>query len=418
VFFPASFVPAGRFAAESFSCQSMVLHLVKTIHGAPWAMRQIRELSRSGADIAVALPSAQKGLASRYRDFGARVVEADLDFTARRPWRLAHAVRRCRELIAEVQPDIIHSHFVSTTVTARLALGRAHPVPRVFQVPGPLHLEHAAFRRLDLATSGPLDYWIGSCRWTCDEYRRAGIPAERVFLSYYGSDVETLRHGERGSFRRELGLSHDAPLVGLVAHIYAPKRFLGQTRGLKGHEDFIDAFRIVVERIPSARAVIVGGPWNGATAYEQRLRALGRASCGDRIMFTGHRTDIPAVYADLDVAVHPSLSENCGGAVESLAAQVPTVATAVGGLPDVVVPDRTGWLVPPRSPRELAGAMLEALANREEAARRARAGRDLVRRLFDVRRTGAEVASIYRQILGAREFPAMAAEDARACTNG
>src|SRR5262249_38225509 len=152
---------------------------------------------------------------------------------------------------------------------------------------------------------------------------------ERVFLSYYGTDVDPLRLGARGAFRREIRLEPDAPVVGLVAWMYAPKRFLGQTRGLKGHEDFIDAIRIVAGRLPAVRAGIVGGPWNGATAYERRLRTRARTVCGDRIVFTGQRTDIPAVYAGLDVAVHPSLSENCGGAVESLAAGVPTIATAV-----------------------------------------------------------------------------------------
>jgi glycosyltransferase involved in cell wall biosynthesis len=387
------------------------------VYGATWALRQVHELRRAGLAVTVALPSAHDGLAPRYRECGADVIEADLDFTSHQPWRLAQAMRRCRQLVEEIEPELIHSHFVSTTLVARLALGRHHPLPRVFQVPGPLHLEHAAFRRLDLATSGSNDAWIGSCRWTCDEYRRRGIPAERVFLSYYGTDVDTLRSAERGVFRRDLGLTAGAPLVGLVAHMYAPKRFLGQTRGLKGHEDFIDAFRIVLDRRPEVRVVIVGGPWNGAAVYERRLRARAREACGDRILFTGHRTDIPAVYADLDLAVHPSLSENCGGAVESLAAGVPTIATAVGGLPDVVIQGKTGWVVQPRNPRQLAAAMLEALANRDEGARRALAGRDLVRRLFDVRRTGAEIVSIYRNILGAQDFGSRADADVRACTN-
>src|SRR5262249_57724013 len=133
----------------------MVLHLVKTVHGATWALRQIRELRRASVEVTVALPSADEGLATRYRDSGARIIEADLDFTARHPWKLARAVRRCREIVAEVRPAVIHSHFVSTTLVARLALWRRYHIPRVFQVPGPLHLEHTAFRRLDLPTTRP-----------------------------------------------------------------------------------------------------------------------------------------------------------------------------------------------------------------------------------------------------------------------
>jgi glycosyltransferase involved in cell wall biosynthesis len=279
-----------------------------------------------------------------------------------------------------------------------MALGRGHEVPRIFQVPGPLHLEHRPFRALDLFTSGPRDWWVASCRWTRDEYLRCGVPPERVFLSYYGTDVDAFP-SKGSTFREELGVARETPLVGLVAHVYRPKYVLGQTRGLKGHEDFIDAVGLVLRRWPDARAVIVGGPWSGAKRYEARLRTRARRVGRDRILFTGHRTDIPSIYADLDVAVHPSLSENCGGAVESLAAGRPTVATAVGGLPDVVIDGETGWLVPPRDPERLAAAILEALENRDEARRRAAAGQALVRKLFDVRRTGREIASIYAQVL-------------------
>jgi glycosyltransferase involved in cell wall biosynthesis len=98
--------------------------------------------------------------------------------------------------------------------------------------------------------------------------------------------------------------------------------------------------------------------------------------------------------------VHPSLSENCGGAVESLAAACPTVATQVGGLPDVVIDGETGWLVPPAAPDRLADAIEQALGDRDEARRRARAGQALVRQLFTIERTAVDVELIYRAILG------------------
>jgi len=376
-----------------------VLHLLKTARGASWALRQVAELRRAGIDIVVALPSATAGLAPRYAELGATVVPVDLDFTTKHPWRLAQALRRCRRLVTCARPDVIHSHFVSTTLVARLALGRRHPTPRLFQVPGPLHLEHAPFRTLDLATAGPRDAWIASCRWTREEYLRRGVPSDRVFLSYYGADLAGIRSGTRGVLRRELGLDPHTPLVGMVAYLYPPKWFLGQRRGIKGHEDFIDAFAEVARVRPEVRAVVVGGAWTGATRYERRLRAYARRRCGTAILFTGNRSDVPDVYADLDVAVHPSLSENCGGAVESLAAACPTIGTAVGGLPDVVRPGQTGWLVPPHAPLHLAAAMLEALAGPTLARGRARAGRALVDRLFDPAHTGRDIVAIYERVL-------------------
>ncbi len=118
------------------------------------------------------------------------------------------------------------------------------------------------------------------------------------------------------------------------------------------------------------------------------------------MLFLGPRDDVPSIYADLDLAVHPSLSENVGGAVESLLAACPTVASNVGGLPDLVQDGVTGWLVPPRRPDLLAESMLDALAHPEEARRRADRGRELARVMFDVNRTGREIAAIYGRLTG------------------
>ena len=130
------------------------------------------------------------------------------------------------------------------------------------------------------------------------------------------------------------------------------------------------------------RGVIVGGPWGNARWYERRIRSLGARLCGSALIFTGHRPDIPEIYPDLDLAVVPSLSESLGGAVEPLLSGVPVVATNVGGLPDVIQEGKTGWLVPPRRPADLARAMLEALEKPEEARRRTSQGQKLARSLM------------------------------------
>jgi glycosyltransferase involved in cell wall biosynthesis len=370
---------------------------VKTTRGAGFVLRQVAALRKLGVEVVVALPSRTDGLAPRYAAVGAEVVEADLDFGARAPWRLSSALRRCRALVADVRPDVIHSHFVSTTLVARLALGRRHPTPRVFQVPGLLHLEHALFRQLDLATAGPGDVWVGCCEAISAAYRRAGVAPARVFQSYYGLELEGFGGAARGGFRRAHGIGPTTPLVGMVGYMYRPKWFLGETRGVKGHEDLLDAVKLVREARPEVRAVIVGGAWDGAERYEEALRA----QAGKGVLFTGEVTDTRAVYADLDVAVQPSRSEGLPNAtVEALASGCPVVATAVGGLPDVVRDGSTGWLVHAADPVQLANAILEALADRAEAERRAAAGRDLVTRLLTVERTAAEIAALYGKLVG------------------
>ena len=139
---------------------------------------------------------------------------------------------------------------------------------------------------------------------------------------------------------------------GWSPYCYKPKAYLGSRRGIKGHEDFIDAVGLLRRDGLDVIGVVAGGAWQGAEAYYDAVQAYARANTDARVMFLGTRRDIAAIYADLDVAVHPSLSENLGGAAESLLFGVPTVTTNVGGFPDLIADGVTGRMVPPRDPVE------------------------------------------------------------------
>ncbi len=386
-----------------------VLHLLKANRGGTWAWRQAAVLKAAGADVVVALPPGT-GLTPAFRRAGATVVEADLGVSVDEPWRAASALGRVRRLVDELKPDVIHTHAAGMAAVARLALGRSHPVPRVFQVRSPEHLEHPALRRLDLATAGPNDAWIATCRWIQQAYLQQGVSPGRVFLSHHGADLDRFTHAAAGGFRKALGVNEATAIVGMVAHMQKPRTLLGARRGPKGHEVFIEAFARVAKSRQNVLGVIVGGAWDGASAYEARLKTRGRELCGNALRFTGPRDDVPVVYRDLDVAVHPSRSDCGTGAVESLAAGCPTVSTDVGGLRDVVIHGRTGWVVQAGDADRLASAILQALGDRGEARRRASSGQELVRDLFDVERTGREVMAIYRRLTGMAAVEEEAAE--------
>jgi glycosyltransferase involved in cell wall biosynthesis len=374
-----------------------VLHLLKTGTGATWALRQTRELVKLGIEVHIAMPSGP--LVPRYEAAGIVVHQLQFALPVRRPRRWPALFSAFRDLVARVRPQLIHSHFVGTTLTMRLALGRWHPLPRLFQVPGPLHLEHVPFLKAEIRSAGPADAWIGSCQWTCDRYRQCGIAPARIFRAYYGSDLSDFANNEPGRLRQELGVDAATPLVGMVAYMYPPKRYLGQTRGVKGHEDLIDALAIARARGEEMVGVIVGGAWDGAVSYEARIRRYGTAKLGAAIRFLGNRNDVHRLYPDFDIAVHPSHSENLGGAAESLLHGVPTIATNVGGFPDLVIPRETGWLVPPSSPDLLADAILDAIADPTRARRFALAGQTRARQWLDVRENAREILGIYEQVL-------------------
>lgn len=374
-----------------------VLHFLKTAVGASWALRQLRELVKLGVDTHVALPPGP--MVRAYLDAGVKVHLLDSSINIRRPLDNIEIFKGIRRVVLDVGPDLLQSHFVANTLALRLALGRQHSLPRIFQVPGPLHLEHPFFRVMEIASAGKQDYWIGSCRWTRERYIRSGISPDRVGLVYYGVDLPDGVAERTNCLRREFGVSDGAPVVGNVAYFYPPKRYLGQKVGLKGHEDLVEALRLLGTRVPGLTCFLVGGPWQGGDWYFERVKSMASEISTCRIIFTGLRNDVHRIYNDFDVAVHPSHSENVGGAVESLLHGVPTVATKVGGFPDLVQQNVTGWLVPPKDPNALSRAIGQALADREAALRLAVAGRKRVEELMDVRMNAADLLGYYEQIM-------------------
>jgi glycosyltransferase involved in cell wall biosynthesis len=390
--------PCSRPEKES---RMRVLHLSKTSDASFWAVRQVAELLRNGVDVHVALPSPSGDALTAWRRTGANLHFADCRLPSRNPLQLASAISRIRRLVDAVHPDIIHSHSVTTTMMLRLALGPRHPVPRVFQVPGPLHLEQWPTRDSELALAGNNDYWIASSKFTKQLYKAAGVPAERLFLSYYSADTNAFSTKRTGYLRNKLNIPENALVVGNINLIYPPKRYLGHRVGLKCHEDIIEAISLVRRVRKDVWGVLVGGTFGTPGAYEENLRRLAEEKGAGQILMPGkiNTEEVALCWPDFDCAIHVPLSENCGGVVEPLLAGVPTIAGEVGGLPEVVQEGVTGRLVTARNPRLLAHAVLEVLYRLDEHKRMAQRGRQLVSVMFDPERCTQEVLSIYRHIL-------------------
>jgi glycosyltransferase involved in cell wall biosynthesis len=290
----------------------------------------------------------------------------------------------------------------------RLALGKKHPVPRIFQVPGPLHLEHWHSRAFEISSSGERDYWIGSSRFINLLYERARVPASRRFLSYHSADSKLFSAHRTGYLRRKLNLPPDAIVIGNINLIYPPKQLLGQRVGLKCHEDVIEAIALVQRTRKDVWGALIGGTFCGSGLYEAKLRNLAQEKGAGRILMPGkfNPQEVGWSWPDFDCAIHVPLSENCGGVTEPLLCQVPTIAGEVGGLPEVIYPGLTGELVPTRNPRLLAETILRVLREPSEHKRMAECGRQLVSAMFDPARCAREVLSIYRHLLFGDPRPA------------
>ncbi len=239
-----------------------------------------------------------------------------------------------RSHMRAVAPDIVHTHLGTADLVGGLA-ARSLGVPAVSTV-------HAIAEARD-GVEGVKDSVFALARRGCDArviavsesarraYReRSWGMGDRVVRIYNGIDV-TAVPGSGASVRRELGVGTDELLVGMVSAL----------RAVKGHDIAIETIAMLRERYPRLRLLIVG---QGTTSAELERLA---APLGDRVLFTGHRTDVMSVFDALDVCVHPSRMDAFPTTlIEALAASTPVLASSVGGIPEIVDDGQTGVLVP------------------------------------------------------------------------
>jgi glycosyltransferase involved in cell wall biosynthesis len=129
-----------------------------------------------------------------------------------------------------------------------------------------------------------------------------------------------------------------------------------------------------------------------------RVKAVGLE---ESVLLPGFREDLPRLLPCLDVLVHPALMEGLGVILlQAGAAGIPAVATAVGGIPEVVKHEETGVLVPPADPMALAAAIRDLLSHPERARSMGDAARHRVRTEFSVDRMVEGNISVYREVLG------------------
>jgi glycosyltransferase involved in cell wall biosynthesis len=194
---------------------------------------------------------------------------------------------------------------------------------------------------------------------------------------------------QRGSFRRELGVSNGAPLVGIVGRIFP----------IKNHRLFLNAAARVAAEEKAARFVVVG---DGALRQQMEEHANG-LGIADRVIFTGWRRDLPRIYADLDVLVVSSNNEGTPvSAIEAMAAGCPVVATRVGGLPDLIDDGETGYLVRRGDADSLGAAVMGLLRDRETARRIGESARARVAERFTIERLVADTERLYAGLLAKR----------------
>jgi len=313
------------------------------------------------------------------------------------PVRDLQTVVKLVRILRRQRPHIVETHTAKAGAVGRVAA-------RLAGVPVVIHVYHGhvfygyfgpAKTRLFLAIERRLARWTDRIvtispaqqRDITQVYRVA--PAGKVLMVPLGFDLGLFAAAggcRPGQLRAAHGILADAPLVG----------FVGRLTGVKQPGLYLEAARMVAAREPETRFVFVGDGELRAE-LEQRAAAAGLA---DRVVFAGWQTEMPAVYAELDVLALTSANEGTPVTViEALAAGVPVVATAVGGVPDVISDRETGLLVPRGRADLLAEGILEVVGDPERARGWARAGQKAVLERYSLHRLGEDMAAIYTDLL-------------------
>jgi glycosyltransferase involved in cell wall biosynthesis len=219
-----------------------------------------------------------------------------------------------------------------------------------------------------------------------------GYDEERIRVIRNGVDLGPFNVApEPMRIRRQLGLRSDVPLVAVVSRL----------NRMKGLEHFLESAAIVARRFPDARFLVVGEAPPHDLEYLEELKATtARLGIEDRVIFTGLRSDVPALLRCISVAVMPSLNEALSNSLlESMAAGAPTVATRVGGTPEAVVDGETGLLVPPGDVPALSRSILTLLESPTLARRLGAAARRLVEQHFSIDRMAEATTRVYDDLL-------------------
>lgn len=278
-------------------------------------------------------------------------------FVAPARYHIPDSIRRFRQFVAEVKPDVVCvAGYKMDIITAF-----TENVPSVAVTRGWTGQDWKVriFEWLDRKTLGRHAGVITVSPQQHEQVQRLGVSADKLFYIPNAIDLRSLSEAyDKSVLYREFGLPSTCSLVGIVGRLSVEK----------GHRYALEAAKWLEERGVACQWLIVGSGIERVNLQELSA-SLGLQQV---VHFAGERADGRSIIGGLDLLVLPSLTEGLPNVIlEAFAYKTPVVATAVGGVPELVKDRETGWLVPPRDPHALAQAIREALSNPEEARRRA-----------------------------------------------
>ena len=374
---------AGEGALRVFLLADHFGHDDGRVHGGTtYFLNAIPAMARSGLEVTACFMHARHPRADLLEAAGLPV-----HFLGCTKWD-PRALWRFESIARAFRPHVLHLHSFKSHFAGRRWARRAG-TPVVVHVHDQ-HLLPLPLRMLLRAQAGTTDALVGVTR-AATEFAswNYGIDVARCHTVLHGLNQELFLNAspESGAdVRVEFGIAADAPVLGVVARLAKSK----------GHDQLLRAMPEILRRVPDAVLMIVG---DGPTASGLRSLAA-RLGIDRHVLFTGQRSDIPAINQALDVSVMPSTCSEAFGmtALEAMLSGRPVVAFDSGGVRDLIEDGMTGFLVERFDLAMLARRIRELLIDTKRrgaigAAARARA------RTFTLERHVSRMTEIFRAVV-------------------
>jgi len=296
------------------------------------------------------------------------------------------AVLRLRDYLKKNRVDIFHAHDYKARLVGYWA-ARLARIPAVTTLHGWIQNTkratlYLAFDRLMLR------FYLKVIVVSRDLEKKVfdlGVPSERILLLHNAIAAPQGQQLSAEYYRHKLGFNDHMSLIGSI----------GRLSKEKGLDDLLLAAHSVLKKFPTARFLIIG---EGPEKVYLKAKAA-EMGVGPFLTFLGFRTDMEMIYPALDVVALSSYTEGLPKVLlEAMSYGKPVVATGVGGVPEVIIANKTGILVPAKSPDLLAKGICDILAEPDMARELGDAGRNLIQSQFSLGTRTLRLENLYEQI--------------------
>lgn len=333
----------------------------------------------------------------------ARKIPVKIIPSLRRPVHAWHDVlgyQRLKSVLREFQPQVVHTHSAKGGILGRMAASSLRVPVVVHTVHGaPFHdYQNAVARNLirlcEQFAATRCHALVSVADAMTDQLVQARVaPREKFTTIYSGLQVEPFLDAEthREATRLQWGYAPQHTVVGKVARLFE----------LKGHQYLIDAAPSIVKNFPDIRFLLVGD----GILRKQLQQRIDRLGLREYFQFTGlvDPAAVPSLLSAMDMLVHTSLREGLARALpQALLAGRPVISYDIDGAREVVIPGKTGILLPPQSVKELSASVIQLAQDASLRTKLARAGQRLCEQRFHYQSMAQQLRQLYLDLLPAR----------------